>query len=145
MIRRPATLMDVEGIVGMGRRFMAQTVYRGKLADNPAQLRALATHLIESVDGDVIVAEDDSGLVGMIAVLAYTHHMSGERIAGEVAWWVEPTRRGIGIRLLKDAERWAREKGATHLQMIAPSNDVEALYERLGYEPVERTYQRRLM
>ena len=141
---RPATLADVEAIVAMGHRFLTQSVYRGTLADNPDRVRALATELITVPDGEVIVADEAGALVGMLALVAYAHHLSGERVAGEVAWWVDAAARGIGIRLLRAAERWARTRGAIRFELIAPTPDVEALYARLGYAPVERTYSRRL-
>jgi GNAT superfamily N-acetyltransferase len=144
VIRRPATAADVEGIVAMGARFLAQSVYRGRLADNPAQVRALATQLVDAPHGDVLVVDADGVLVGMLALIAYAHHLSGEWVAGEVAFWIDPPYRGLGLRLLRDAERWARAQGAVRLELIAPTRDVETLYTRLGYAPIERTYQREL-
>lgn len=144
MVRRHATLGDLDALVTMGERFVALTPYRQFMTANPAQMRALAQQLIDSPDGVVIVAEDASGPIGMIGVLVYAHHMSGARIGGEIFWWVEPEHRGIGIRLMKDAEHWVKARGGTAMQMIAPTPNVEALYERLGYIPVERTYQRTL-
>jgi GNAT superfamily N-acetyltransferase len=142
-MKRLATLADVDAVAAMGERFRATTGYRDTLAANPAQLAALATRLIDAPDGDVIVADVDGALVGMLALLVYAHHMSGERIAGELAWWVDPAHRGIGVRLLRAAEAWAQARGAVALQLIAPTPAVERLVERLGYTPVERTYQRR--
>jgi GNAT superfamily N-acetyltransferase len=48
------------------------------------------------------------------------------------------------VRLLRDAERWARARGAEALELVAPNPRVELLYERLGYTPVERMFFRRL-
>jgi hypothetical protein len=56
-------------------------------------------------------------------------------------WWVEPAARGCGLALLKRAERWALETGATAIQMSAPEARVGRLYERRGYRLVEMTYQ----
>jgi GNAT superfamily N-acetyltransferase len=140
---RPATLDDVPAMVTMGRRFLS-TVYAGRLADHPAQLAALATQLIGHADSLVLVAEAPDGLIGMIAFTAYAHPMSGELTVAEVFWWVEPERRGAGVRLLKRAEQWARNRGAAVLQMIAPTANVGAFYERLGFAPIETIYQRSL-
>jgi GNAT superfamily N-acetyltransferase len=144
VIRRPATAADVEGIVAMGAQFLAQSVYRGHLADNPDQVRALAQQLVAAPHGDVLVLEADGALVGMLAILAYAHHLSGEWVAGEVAFWIDPAYRGLGLRLLREAERWARAQGAVRLELIAPTRDVETLYTRLGYVPIERTFHREL-
>ncbi|HMF95098.1 MAG TPA: GNAT family N-acetyltransferase [Vicinamibacterales bacterium] len=146
MTRRPATLEDLDAIVAMGERFRSSSpIYATRLAANPDQMRALATRLITDPLGIILVAERDGALVGMLAALIYPHFLSGVRAAGELAWWVDPAARGtIGVRLLKDLERWARDLGAETLDMIAPSLRVERMYEHLGYEPIERTYQRRL-
>ena len=141
---RAATLDDVDAIAALGQRFLAQSVYHGRLADNPTRVRALATQLIEAPAGEVFVAAADGALVGMLALVAYAHHLSGEWVAGEVAWWVDRDHRGLGLRLLRAAERWARTQGAIRFELIAPTPDVETLYARLGYVPVERTFQREL-
>jgi GNAT superfamily N-acetyltransferase len=61
-------------------------------------------------------------------------------------WWVTPSARGNGARLLIVAERWARSVGAVAIQMVSPvgSADVEAIYRARGYEPVQTTWQLRL-
>jgi len=146
-VRRPATLADVEAIVAMGERFRSQTAYASTVARSPESVRALTTRMVTGADSIVFVAEDPAtgDLVGMIAVLLYTHYMSGVPKAIEVVWWVDPEARGsLGVRLLRDAERWARLNGAEALEMIAPNWEVELLYDRLGYLPVERSYFRRL-
>lgn len=144
MIVREANDTDVPAIVRMGQRF-ARMVYGDKLADNPTQIAALAQQLMTSPDGALFVAEKGGAVVGMIGLLAYLHPMSGERIATEMAWWVEPEHRGIGMRLLKRAETWAVAQQALVFQMIAPTPDVERFYARVGFSKVETTYQRRLV
>ena len=139
---RPATVADVPRLVEMGAAFLASSPYAGRLADNPAQMTALATRLITDDDGAVFVVDRDGDLVGMIGVLAARHFLSDECVAYEVFWWVEPSSRGCGIRLMQAAERWAKAAGAVRLAMIAPSDEVGQLYERLGYDLVERSYER---
>jgi len=127
-------------LVTMGRRQVA-ALFPG-WTDNPLQLTALTAQLIESPDGVVFVADDGDRLVGMIGMMTFSHHLTGEKTAGEVAWWVEPDARGIGTALLKQAERWGAEQGALHIQMNAPNTRVGALYERRGYQMAETTYYR---
>jgi GNAT superfamily N-acetyltransferase len=146
-VRRPATLADVEAIVAMGERFRSQTTYATTVESSPESVRTLTTRLVTGDNSIVFVAEDPAtgDLVGMLAVLAYTHYMSGVRKAIEVAWWVDPDQRGtLGLKLLRQAEDWARDRGAEALELIAPTPRIEQLYARLGYAPVERMYFRRL-
>ena len=143
---RPATLEDVPRLVAMGRRFLASSAYAGTIAENPAQMAACATALITAPDGVVLVAEGPGGLVGMLGLLIVSHALSGERVAGEVFWWVEPEARGDGLRLLRAAEAWACGRGATRIQMIAPRAvpAVGRVYARRGYAPIETLYSRTL-
>jgi GNAT superfamily N-acetyltransferase len=126
----------------MGLRFMG-TVYRGKAAD-PAAMARTATWLIDEDPGTVFVSDDNGTLTGMIGLFIYNHPISGLATATEMFWWVEPTHRGHGLRLLNLATAWAITHGAHELQMIAPSPEVAQLYERLGYSLVETSYARNL-
>jgi GNAT superfamily N-acetyltransferase len=128
----------------MGERFITETVYRGRIPVNPAQMTALVATLLQGDVGTIFVAEREGALVGMIGLMAFMHPIGGEPTVTEVFWWMEPEHRGGGVRLLKRAEQWAREMGAVKLFMIAPTPDVGQLYERLGYESLETTYQRAL-
>jgi len=138
---RDATIADVPALVAMGQQFRAE-LYAETLGDNPAQLAAMASHLITSADGLLLVAEDAGALVAMIGFLIFPHFLSGERTGAEVFWYVDPAKRGIGVRLLKRAEAWAIAHGVARIQLVAPTRDVGVLYERLGYQPMETAYMR---
>jgi GNAT superfamily N-acetyltransferase len=142
MTIRPATLSDVPRLVAMGRAQLVAT-YGDAVADAPAALEALATQLVTSPTAACFVADRDGEVVGMIGVVGYAHHLSGEPTAGEVMWWVDPDARGCGVALLRRAERWAAETGARTIQMIAPARHplVGRLYERRGYTAMETIYQ----
>lgn len=142
MIRR-ATLDDRDRLVEMGQRFVAETPYAGLIAINPERLSASVAGILTNPAGAVFVSGSDP-LTGMIAMLAYDHPFSGERTAFEVVWWVEPEARGDGVRLLRAAEQWARDEGITKMQMVAPDARVGEFYKRMGYAPVETSYQRSL-
>lgn len=147
VIRR-ATREDVPAIVAMAARFRGETAYAGLVDENLEALEALARFLIEF--GVVFVAEKFGRvLVGMLAATVITHPISGERIASEVAWWVEPEYRGgtAGVRLLEAVEQWAVAQGARRFQMIAPTANarVGELYRRRGYTEIETIWQRELV
>ena len=141
---RDAELLDVEAIVTMAEDFLAGTDYGRHLPTRPQALRAFAERLIAMEDATILLALDAERPVGMLAVWVYRHPMSDELVASELVWWVSPERRGIGPRLLKRAETWARERGAAVLQMIAPNDRVARFYAACGYELVELAYHRRL-
>ena len=91
---------------------------------------------IESHDSAVLVAEDDGQLVGFLTAYLDLHSVRfGHRV------WVEdfavhPDRRseGIGKALLDAARAWARERGATHLELDSAEarKDAHRFYEREG-------------
>lgn len=138
---RVGTIADVDAMVAMGQRFLAGTVYRELMAESPERMRTTALMFVTDTDKVALLAVQDRSIVGMLLALLHTHFLSGERMAGEVAWWTEPEARGTGLRLLRAAERWARENGAVRFQMIAPSPDVERIYQARHYAKVETTYQ----
>lgn len=141
---RMATEADVPALVAMGERFIAESEYRAHIGANAAQMSRVLTGLVTSADGCVLVTGPTGAPTGMIGLVLLNHPYSDERIASELFWWVEPERRGDGLRLLRAAEDWARSHGATRMQMVAPNDRVSRLYERLGYSRVEVAYQRSL-
>ncbi len=138
---REAEPKDVAALVAMGCAFLRGSDYRAMIADNPAQMEALASTLIDSDTGVVLVADHDGTLTGMIGLLVTAHHLSAEPVAMECFWW--STTPGDGVRLLKASESWARSHGAVAMQMVAPDERVGALYARMGYALIERGYMRR--
>jgi predicted N-acetyltransferase YhbS len=145
MTIRPATADDVPSVVRLAESFVAHTEYASHITLDPGHVAHLAESLIADSDGVVFVAEQQDAIVGMLALKAFTHPMSGQRIATEFVWWVEPAHRGsAGVRLLRMAEAWARDVGARALQMVAPNAHVGQFYEAVGYRPVETSYLRAL-
>ena len=138
---REAVRDDIPHIVVMGLHFLRASEYTGKIRENPNAMFDLALKLIES-DGAIIYLAGDNRPTGMIGLHIYEHPMSGERLASELFWWVEPDHRGSGMDLLKAAERWAREYGCSGIQMISPNERVSRLYRARGYEKTEEHYQR---
>lgn len=152
MVRPPITYRsagpaDVPVLVAMLREFVTSTRYRKFVGDSPAALEAFLSPLIENASAAVFVAEREDTVIGMLGVLGYVHPMSGERCAGELFWWINPSDRGAGGWLLRRAEAWARTYGAVSIQMIAPSDQphVAEMYQHVGYEEVERSFQKRLL
>jgi len=92
-------------------------------------------HAIDSHDCAVIVAEDEGGeLVGFCTAYQDIHSVR----FGYRAWVedlaVDPERRsaGVGKALLDAAKGWARERGATHLELDSAEarTDAHRFYER---------------
>lgn len=139
---RLAAESDVPRLVEMGLRFRRESEYHRHLRENPEKMGELAAQLV--AQGSLLVSQVDSDLVGMLGYVLFPHFLSGDLVAGEVFWWVDPRHRGEGLRLLRAAEGRARSCGAQFMQMIAPNERVADLYKRLHYSFVESAYQRAL-
>lgn len=138
---RSARLADIPRIVELGKKFLHASAYDKHFSENAPQMQSLAERLLNG-EGDIIVSERNGVITGMLGFIVYPHHISGELVAGEVFWWVEPDARGDGIKLMHQAESMAQYMGATKMQMIAPTAQVGSVYQRLGYEFIESAYQR---
>lgn len=143
MTLRMATETDADALVAMGIKFL-HTVYADKIRPSAEAMRKFSLGLMLSPNAEIFIAESHNEPIGMIGLMRYEHPMSGEVTVSEVMWWMDPAHRGAGMRLFRLGEAWAKDRGAAVIQMIAPSPEVERFYGRVGYEPVERTYQRRI-
>jgi len=106
--------------------------------------------LVSDPDSDVIVLID-SEIVGMLALTIQKYPISNEIVASERAWFVKAEKRGVGsIRLIREAEMWAKEKGCTHFLMYASNlasglhDKVCRLYQRLGMKLFETSFVKEL-
>jgi GNAT superfamily N-acetyltransferase len=102
---------------------------------DPRRAAVALGQAIESHDACVLVAEADDGrLVGICTAYLDMHSVR----FGYRAWVedlaVDPDRRsqGVGGRLLEAAKGWARERGATHLELDSAESRLAAhrFYER---------------
>jgi GNAT superfamily N-acetyltransferase len=93
---------------------------------------------IESHDSVVLVAEDDGALIGFLTGYQDLHSVRFGYRAWVEDFAVDPTRRsqGVGKAMLDAAKGWARERGATHLELDSAlaRTDAHRFYEREGAE-----------
>ena len=145
MIRK-ARPEDAARICELVGHFLTQTTYRAVLPHKPANVAALVAQVLDS--GCILVAEADGVIVGFLAGLPLEEPVAGLRMFDELAWWVEPTHRGgslVGPKLLRTAERWAKQKNLQLCKMVAPAGtNVGAFYRRMGYTEVETSWIKRL-
>lgn len=141
---RAATPDDIPALVDLGVRFMLESAYGQHLTINADAMEQLAAQLIGAPNGLVLVDDRDDEITGMIGVIATLHPFSGESMLSELFWYVLPAARGGGVRLLLAAEAWARANGVVKSLMVSPNKTVSALYQRLGYVPLERQFIKNL-
>ena len=95
----------------------------------------------------VIVAEHEGALLGFIALHAIPRFEHEDRILRVLALVVDAgaRERGVGRRLMTEAERIAGELGAAFVEVTAGHHRPDAfrLYESLGYDANVAAYLRK--
>jgi GNAT superfamily N-acetyltransferase len=89
---------------------------------------------MDAADADVLVAERDGAVVGICTVYLDIESVRFGRRAWVEDLAVDPGHRsaGFGKALLDAAKDWARERGATHLELDSAETraDAHRFYER---------------
>lgn len=152
MIIREAVKGDVGDVLRMAEWFVEHTPFVRRFGSADGVGKTLSWLLYHEA-GVVLVAElggDRGGsgprrLVGLLAVVVSPNLLSGELGGSEVMWCV-PDGAGprVAIRLLRAGEQWARNHGATTFQVGGWNDRLCRFYQRIGYEPTERMFVRRL-
>ncbi|UGX87130.1 GNAT family N-acetyltransferase [Phyllobacterium meliloti] len=99
---------------------------------------------ISEPDRCCFVIEDD-GLHGVIAAQAYDYPLANIRAAMESFWWVRPKYWRKMPALIQEYEDWAafRDCSIVGMGMIGGARASRA-FKRLGYEPVEQMFSKRI-
>jgi GNAT superfamily N-acetyltransferase len=110
------------------RSSMHFPMYRSQLTAHPDAIELPAEQITA---GHVRVAEYNGVIVGFAVLL----ERSGDTCELD-GLFVEPDRMraGVGRRLVAEAKRIARERGATRIDVVANPQAV-AFYEAVGFEP----------
>ena len=131
---RPARVEDLAACVDLlDDLFRLETDFA---PDAGRQIRGLS-QLLESDAAQLMVADDDGEVVGMLSVqrLISTAQGSAVGIVEDVVVRDRRRGQGIGRALMDAAEAWARDEGLTRLQLLAErgNHPANALYQRLGW------------
>ncbi len=109
---------------------------------------ATMQNLAQRPDGDVLVlVNSDGGVWGSLGMTYRPNHVGPGLIANECCFFVSPSARGGGLKLLRAAEALARAKGCGFATFNASSIAGDAarsgrLYQHCGYTNFETSYLR---
>ncbi len=135
---RPATTDDAERIAAL----FTDEGYPAGPSDIVSRLERFASPFSQ-----VVVADAGGEVVGFIAFHALPRFEHDDRIVRILALVVDPgvRARGVGHRLMEEAERAARELGAAFIEVTAGHHRPEArhLYDTLGYDGSVTSYLRK--
>lgn len=121
---------------------LAYLGYPSAADELPGRLRRL-----RAGGDDAYVAVSSDEIVGLATVHSRDVLHGALSVAQLTALVVPPDMRGRGVgrALVREAERWAREKGADRLVVTTALHRADAprFYERLGFEHTGRRYVKR--
>jgi RimJ/RimL family protein N-acetyltransferase len=137
MTLRDATSADAAEIERMGLRFLSdEGPYRGRFKTSPEALRRLLELMLRPTALALVLEAEPGRLVGMFGAFLFEHPITGQRVASELCWWVDPEARGASVKatsMVQVAVRWAQDAGAEWFEVIAPNERISAFYERIGF------------
>lgn len=145
---RHADCDDRDAVLQMAHRFLsADGPYGAKFQIDDEKIHGLAERMLQrSRSSLTLIAAHEGEAVGMFGMFLFDHPITGETVAAELCWWMEPEFRGTRLpyRMLQQAESWARASGAQVVEMIAPSERVASFYDRIGYDRTDVHYRKTL-
>jgi aminoglycoside 6'-N-acetyltransferase I len=108
--------------------------------------KAEMVEIIEHPDSQFVAVADIGGgrLAGFLeaSIRSHVEDCETENVGYLEGWFVDPEHRqvGIGTRLVRYAEDWARARGCTEMASDAELNNVvsQQAHARLGYEETSR-------
>lgn len=147
MIIRTMEHMDITDCIEIGKRLHAESEYNCLAFDEQKSVEMFKYMLGDS--GHIIfVAEDDSGIFGMIGCECSAPFFSSEAFAAEHFIYVTPEKRcGTAFyRLFERFYHWASTKKVKSVYLMHSTgintDVVEKVYDRLGFSRVGSIFRR---
>lgn len=138
---RIATTKDIEEILEMSMKFMAETSFT-EFSDKE-YIRLLIEDIVLSQQNEKIIIFEPQ--VGFLAGYAVPFPFGPHKMASEIAWYINPEHRGkkTGSEFLSAFEYWAKEKaGCSMVNMMCLDEQLDKYYTNKGYKLYERTYSK---
>ena len=135
---------DLAGVAAMGPDFWREGNLPGGF--NPDVFVRTWSALIDLGFGRVLVLKRGAQVVGALGFFIVSDPNDGAKVMQEAFWFVHPSARGAGLRLLLKYEEAARELGAKRISMAHINGLMDGklakLFEKRGYRAVETHYWR---
>jgi RimJ/RimL family protein N-acetyltransferase len=136
-----ATIEDFDEIKRMGLNFLEASPYKEYYSEEAVM--ALIHDTLESSPTErvIIIKPGEGFVVGMVTPFLF----GTDPLATEIAWWVEPDKRGdgVGAELHQALEYWAKNiANCKFISMASLDETVEEYYKKNGYKLYERAYMK---
>jgi GNAT superfamily N-acetyltransferase len=145
IVLRALRVEDRAEVERMVRGLLAETIHGRVHGRNPD---AIMGHFDRFVNDNeiyhAIIADCAGCPVGIIGVVMVPNMVSGEPMGAGVIWWADRHVRHarVGLKLLHAAEIWVQAHGAKLMQFGSWHERRDEFYARLGYQPMERVWQK---
>jgi RimJ/RimL family protein N-acetyltransferase len=141
-----AEASDYNDVIRMAKAFHEASPYKGLSFDEDKCKELFQKYLLGDRRSLIIIL---AGNYGMIIGFCDSLPFSSDRVAVELAWWVDEDKRGSrdSLLLFKAYEDWALRVGAKikQMAMLDDVTNLAAFYEKQGYRPAERSYIKETM
>lgn len=142
---RMARENDLPDLLRFAREFHRSSPYRG-MKFSLEKTKSGMESIIRGggLNAVILVATKDDKPVGMVIAVCGGSEFSEDRVATELAWYVEPEHRNgkRALLLFESYEEWAKRVGCrfVHGAYLTSSPDLSGFYNRKGYSKVEESY-----
>lgn len=133
---RPATFADWPAVDAMAQSFREAAA--PWIGYDSARFRQTFDALVSQPTGLAMILDDGQGI---LLAMALPSPFSGELVAQELMWWIEPGARGKGGAMLDAYRDWARDIGAVHCGVTCLEERTGKIFQRRGYERTETAYR----
>jgi RimJ/RimL family protein N-acetyltransferase len=94
------------------------------------------------------VVEENGEIIGFFGFTVYVNELDGVLSSQEHGWFVKEGKRGLGIKLLKKSESYAKALGCKrfsigHAHPAHPTENLMKIYERMGFEHEATIYTKK--
>ena len=140
---RQALQTDKDKILELAERFFSDRLNDLGYYFDPV---AAPKHFDIMFDSTIsLVYEKDDEILGCIFGIISANYFCRGKTCQEIAWFVKPEHRGVGVKLLSKFEDMAKSNGCDSISMIALEDDrVNQFYLKNKYRPQQHTYIKRI-
>lgn len=108
----------------------------------PGHFACVALQLLKAAPNALCLVSERERVTGFILATIDISPYGPYQRGVKVTWISEHP--GDGVRLLKAAEEWAHDQGATRFVASSPDPRTSKLLKRLGYSEVETSFEKAL-
>lgn len=150
MIVRRAEAGDLPDLLSLAATFHRESSLNSWLPFSPAKVHKLIVDAISDPDWLPLVAYSNGELAGMALIVSMETFFGPAREAGDLAFYVDPARRGgrAAVAMLKAIIAWCAGKGIARLT-IAPNTGIAhdsavSFFRKAGMDVTGTALTRRL-